>query len=52
MTKRQSVMNSLFDKVILRHPIIVVLCMIAAVVFFAFKAQGFWLDASAETLVL
>ncbi len=52
MTKRRPVTYLFFDKVVLRHPIIVVLCMIAAVVFFAFKARGFRLDASTETLVL
>lgn len=52
MTKHRPVTFLFFDKVVLRHPVIVFICMIALVVFFAFKARGFRLDASAETLVL
>ena len=41
-----------FDRVVLQHPRTVLLCVLAAVAFLAFKAAGFRLDASAETLVL
>ncbi|MBN2136388.1 MAG: MMPL family transporter [Sedimentisphaerales bacterium] len=52
MTEHRSLTYSFFDRVILRYPVIVVLAMIAIVGFLAFKARGFRLDASAETLVL
>jgi predicted RND superfamily exporter protein len=41
-----------FGRVVLGHPKTVIFCVLAAVVFFAFGARGFRLDASAETLVL
>jgi len=52
MTKHRSVTYFFFDRVVLRCPIIIVLCMLAVVSFLALKARGFRLDASAETLVL
>ncbi len=52
MTKHCSVTHFFFDRVVLRYPIIIILCMLAVVVFFALKARGFRLDASAETLLL
>jgi len=41
-----------FDRVVLRYPMTVILCVLAAVAFLAFGARHFRLDASAETLVL
>jgi predicted RND superfamily exporter protein len=52
MEKRCSLAPLFFDRVVLQHPKTVVLCVLAAVVFLAFRAGGFRLDASAETLVL
>jgi len=52
MTKRHSGAQSFFDRVVLRHPVIVILCMLAVVGFLAYQAKNFRLDASAETLVL
>ena len=52
MKKHRSATYFFFDRVVLRYPIIIVLCMLAVVIFLAFKARGFRLDASAETLVL
>ena len=52
MTKRHWVAPIFFERVVLRHPRIVLLCVLAAVGLLAFGARGFRLDASAETLVL
>ncbi len=52
MTKHHSVAPFFFGRVVLGHPKTVILCVLAAVIFFAFGARGFRLDASAETLVL
>jgi len=52
MTRRTSVWPIFFDRVVLGHPKVVVLCVAAAVCFFALQARHFRLDASAETLVL
>ncbi len=52
MKKNSSVAQFFFDRVVLRYPRTVCLCVLAAVGFLAFQARGFRLDASAETLVL
>jgi len=52
MTKRNLFITFLFDRVVLQHPGIIILCVLVAVSFLALKARGFRLDASAETLVL
>jgi len=52
MAKYHSVAPFFFDRVVLRHPRIVILCLLAAAGFLAFQARHFRLDASAETLVL
>lgn len=52
MTKLHSLPQLLFDRVVVRYPKTVLLCMLAVVVFLAFQARDFKLDASAETLVL
>ncbi len=52
MKKYFSVTPLFFDRVLLQHPRIVILCMLAVAVVFSFQALRFRLDASAETLVL
>ena len=52
MTKLNLFISFFFDRVVLRYPVIIILCVLAAVSFLAIKARGFRLDASAETLVL
>jgi len=52
MNKQNMMSSFIFDRLILRHPILVLLGVLAAVVFLAYQARGFRLDASAETLVL
>jgi len=52
MTKYRSLAQSFFDRVVLEYPKIVIVCILAALVFFGFEAKRFRLDASAETLVL
>jgi len=52
MTKSHSVVQRFFDSVVLRYPRTVILFVLAIVAFFAFQAEHFRLDASAETLVL
>jgi predicted RND superfamily exporter protein len=41
-----------YDRVILEHPAIVILCLLAVVSFLAYKAKNFKLDASAESLII
>ena len=41
-----------FDKIVLKHPGIILLCIIAVVSVLGYKAKDFKLDASAETLLL
>ena len=50
--KRRSVSESFFDRVVLRHPYVVLACLLGAVLFFGFEARHFRLDASTETLIL
>ena len=50
--KYRSLTQSFFDRVVLEHPKIVIVCMLAVVVFLGFGAKYFRLDASEETLVL
>jgi hypothetical protein len=52
MTKLHSLTVRFFDKVILRRPILTIICILAVVSFLGYKAKDFRLDASAETLVL
>jgi hypothetical protein len=52
MNKRNSFIAFFFGRLLLRHPVVVIFCVLAAVVFFAYQARNFRLDASAETLVL
>jgi predicted RND superfamily exporter protein len=41
-----------YDRVILEHPAIVILCLLAVIAFLGYKAKDFKLDASAETLLI
>ncbi|NQT54922.1 MAG: RND family transporter [Desulfobacteraceae bacterium] len=41
-----------FDKIILRRPLLVIVCILTLVLFLGYHAKDFKLDASAETLVL
>ncbi len=50
--KDRSLAQCLFDRVVLKHPKMVLACLLAAVVFFGFGATRFRLDASTETLIL
>jgi len=50
--KDRSLAQSLFDRVVLEHPIKVIACIVAAIVFFGLGVRRFRLDASTETLML
>jgi predicted RND superfamily exporter protein len=52
MKKYRSVTSLFFDRVLLQHPRLCILGMLTVVVFLAFEARHFRLDASAETLIL
>ncbi|MEE8551671.1 MAG: MMPL family transporter [Desulfobacterales bacterium] len=52
MIQFYSLLTRFFDKVILRLPGFVILCLLAVVIFLGYNAKDFKLDASAETLVL
>ncbi|MES0446591.1 MAG: MMPL family transporter [Desulfobacterales bacterium] len=52
MIQFYSLLTRFFDKVILKRPIFVILCLLAVVIFLGYNAKDFKLDASAETLLL
>jgi len=52
MTRRHSFVSIFFDRLVLQHPGIVIICLLAIVSLLVFHARNFRLDASAETLVL
>jgi predicted RND superfamily exporter protein len=52
MIQFYSLITRFFDKVILKRPGFVILCLLAVVIFLGYNAKDFKLDASAETLVL
>jgi hypothetical protein len=52
MTKRHPFLSGFYDKLILKRPGIIILCILAAIAFLGYKARDFKLDASAETLLL
>jgi len=52
MTKRHLLLAGSYDQLILRHPRIVIICLLAAIAFLGYQAKDFKLDASAETLLL
>lgn len=41
----------LFDKVVLGHPLLTILCFLSLITFFGYHARDFKIDASAETLL-
>ena len=52
MTKSLTPARRFFDQIILKRPVLVIICLLAMVSFLGYKAKDFRLDASAETLVL
>jgi predicted RND superfamily exporter protein len=48
----RSVSEFFFDRVVLSHPYLVLMCLLGVVLFFGFEAGHFRLDASTETLIL
>jgi predicted RND superfamily exporter protein len=52
MTKQHSFVSIFFDRLVLQHPVAVILCSLAVLSLFAYQARYFRLDASAETLVM
>ncbi|MEE4264135.1 MAG: MMPL family transporter [Desulfobacteraceae bacterium] len=52
MAKRYPLLKNFYDKLILRYPRLVILCILVAIAFLGYKARDFQLDASAETLLL
>ncbi|MFC1677873.1 RND family transporter [Planctomycetota bacterium] len=52
MAKHHSIIQFFFDRMVLRHPIITILCILVVVVSLAMHMNDFRLDASSETLVL
>jgi predicted RND superfamily exporter protein len=52
MTKHQSAASFFFDRMVLRYPKAIILCLLIVVGFLGYQARRFRLDASAETLVL
>jgi len=52
MTKRYSLPERFFDKIILDRPWLVIICLLALICYLGYMAKDFRLDASAETLVL
>ncbi len=52
MTKHQSATAVFFDRLVLRYPKSIILCLLIVVAFLGYQARRFRLDASAETLVL
>jgi hypothetical protein len=52
MTRHHSFVSVFFDRLVLQHPVVIILCVLAVVCILATQAGNFRLDASAETLVL
>lgn len=52
MPKLYTWVHRFYDRVVLQHPAIVILCLAAVVSFLGYKAKDFKLDASAETLII
>ena len=52
MAKYRLPTQAFFDRVILRHPKMVILCILAAVGILALGIRDFRLDASSENLVI
>jgi predicted RND superfamily exporter protein len=52
MTRQHSFVSIFFDRLVLKHPVVVILCSLAVLSMFAYQTRNFRLDASAETLVM
>jgi uncharacterized protein len=52
MTVLHNWVRRFYDRVILEHPAIVILCLLAVVSFLGYKVKDFKLDASAESLII
>ena len=52
MSKLHSRVRRFYDRVILEHPTIVILCLLAVIAFLGYKVKDFKLDASTETLII
>ncbi len=52
MTNFYSLITRFFDKIVLKRPVFIILCILIVVSFLGYKAKDFKLDASAETLLL
>jgi predicted RND superfamily exporter protein len=52
MTKPHFLLTGFYDKLILKRPGIIILCLLATIAFLGYQAKDFKLDASAETLLL
>ncbi len=52
MSKLHSWVRRFYERVILEHPAIVILCLLAVFSFLGYKAKDFKLDASSESLII
>ncbi len=52
MTSQQSLIVKLYEKVILKWPVLVLICVSLGIAFLGYHSKDFKLDASAETLVV
>ena len=52
MSRLHTWIRRFYDRVILEHPAIVILCLLAVVSFLGYKVKDFKLDASTETLII
>lgn len=52
MPKLQFILTWFYDRIILKWPVAVIICIVATVSYLGYRAKDFRLDASAETLVL
>ena len=52
MSKLHIWVRRFYERIVLEHPAIVILCLVAVISFLGYKAKDFKLDASAETLLI
>ena len=52
MSRLHTWIRRFYDRVILEHPAVVILCLLAVVSFLGYKVKDFKLDASTETLII
>ena len=52
MSKLHIWIRHFYDRVVLEHPAIVILCLLVVVAFLGYKVKDFKLDASTETLII